>query len=199
MPRQPGWYDFLEWFPWQPGDDLAPVFIHESHFAMTSDYFFKGWEPLIRILVVGTAFYFILMVMLRITGKRSLSRFDAFDFTITMAIGSIFGRVAIDEKVSLAEAVLAAALLVSLQFVLSWLAVRSSWVRKAICAEPTLLFYQGMYQRAAMKKERVTEEEIRGAMHEHGINDESQAEAVILGSNGKLAVVIKQVTPVYAQ
>ena len=66
---------------------------------MHPEFFFDNWISLCRILVVGTGFYFALLILLRTTGKRKLYRFNAFDFTITMAIGSILGRAVLDESV----------------------------------------------------------------------------------------------------
>jgi hypothetical protein len=78
-------------------------------------FFFSGWEPLVRIVIVGIAMYVALVVFLRISRSRTLSSMNAFDFIVTVAIGSAFGRALTAKAVALAETVVAFGLLVALQ------------------------------------------------------------------------------------
>ena len=50
--------------------------------------FFDGIQPLIRTLVVGVLAYIFLIIVLRISGKRTLSKINAFDFVVTIALGN---------------------------------------------------------------------------------------------------------------
>ncbi|HUU25622.1 MAG TPA: DUF421 domain-containing protein [Methyloceanibacter sp.] len=86
--------------------------------------FFDTWFGLLRVLVVGTLSYAALIALLRISGKRSLSKMNAFDLVVTVALGSTFATVILNNAIPLAEGVLALALLVFLQFVITWLSVR---------------------------------------------------------------------------
>ncbi len=79
-------------------------------------FFFGGRAPVLRILVVGTFAYGSLITLQRISGKRTLSQMNAFDFLITVALGASFGRILTARNVALAEAVTAFALLMALQF-----------------------------------------------------------------------------------
>ena len=78
-------------------------------------FFWSGWDPIVRILVVGTITYVALVLLLRISGKRTLTRMTAFDFVIAIAIGSVFGRVLTAKTVSIAETVTTFILLILLQ------------------------------------------------------------------------------------
>src|SRR5665811_1594614 len=86
--------------------------------------FFDTWFGLLRVLVVGTLSYPALIALLRISGKRSLSKMNAFDLVVTVALGSTFATVILNNSIPLTEGVLALALLVFLQFVITWLSVR---------------------------------------------------------------------------
>ena len=55
---------------------------------MQTTFFFDDWEPIVRIVVVGVAMYVTLVVFLRISRSRTLSTMSAFDFVVTVAIGS---------------------------------------------------------------------------------------------------------------
>jgi uncharacterized membrane protein YcaP (DUF421 family) len=87
---------------------------------------FQNWTGLWRVLVVGALAYCALVFLLRVSGKRTLSKMNAFDFVVTVALGSTLAAVFLSKNVALAEGVLAFALLIGLQFVITWLSVRSA-------------------------------------------------------------------------
>jgi uncharacterized membrane protein YcaP (DUF421 family) len=101
--------------------------------------FFDGWTGLLRVAVVGTLAYAALVLLLRVTGKRTLSKLNAFDLVVTVALGSTLATVLLSKDVALAEGVLAFALLILLQFAITWLSVRSERLQGLVKAEPQLL------------------------------------------------------------
>ncbi len=153
------------------------------------NFFFDGWEPVARILVVGTLAYASLVVLLRVSGKRTLARMNSFDFVITVAIGATFGRVLTARSIPLLEAVTAFALLVTLQYVVTSLQLRSPRFRRLVTAEPTLLAFRGAVVHDALRRERLTETELLGAVRKHGLGSLEEAEAVVLEADGRLAVI----------
>jgi len=156
---------------------------------MTDPLFFGGWQPLVRILVVGVSMYVSLVVFLRLSGSRTLSTMNAFDFIVTVAIGSAFGRALTAKAVSLAEAVVAFALLVSLQYVVTRLQVRWSIVGRVVTNPPRLLYFRGEFLQDALRTERVTESEVRTAARKNDFGSLSEVEAVVLESSGEFSVV----------
>ncbi|MDP9408739.1 MAG: DUF421 domain-containing protein [Actinomycetota bacterium] len=152
-------------------------------------FFFAGWEPIARVIVVATLGYAALVVLLRVSGKRTLARLNAFDFVITVAIGASFGRVITASSVPLAEAVAAFATLVTLQYVVSSVQVRSPRFARLLTATPTLLYYPGRFLRDAMRAHRVTEAELEAAARLKGLGSLGEAEALVMESDGRFAVV----------
>lgn len=151
--------------------------------------FFDGWMTLGRTALIGTLAYVALVLLLRISGKRTLSKMNAFDFVVTVALGSTLATVLLSSSVSLARGVLAFAVLIFLQFIITWLSTRSSAVRSLVKAEPTLLVHKGEFLPGAMKRERVTEEEVRAAMRSQGISAVEEVEAVVLETTSDISVV----------
>nr|WP_229749118.1 hypothetical protein [Hymenobacter frigidus] len=100
------------------------------------------------------------MLLLRVSGKRTLTKVNAFDLVVTVALGSTLATVLLTKSVALAEGLTAFVLLIFLQFVLTWLSVRSRAVSRLVKSEPTLLVYQGWFLAAALKAERMTEAEV---------------------------------------
>ena len=152
-------------------------------------YFFNGWDDLLRTLVVGVLAYIALVFLLRIFGNRTLSKMNAFDLVVTVALGSILATVLLNKKVALAEGSLAFTLLISLQFLVTWASVRAGWVRRLMTGEPQMLLYRGEFLSGSMRKSRVTEDVIRAALRSSGVADLARTEAVILETDGSFSVV----------
>ncbi|RYE89913.1 MAG: DUF421 domain-containing protein, partial [Cytophagaceae bacterium] len=128
--------------------------------------FFTSWESIVRTLVISVLAYAGLIVMLRIAGKRTLSKMNAFDLIVTVALGSTLATVLLSKSVALADGLLAFALLIGFQYSITWLSVRSQAVSRLVKANPTLLVYQGQFLHEAMRAERVTESEILASLRE---------------------------------
>lgn len=85
--------------------------------------FFNGWSHLIRTLVVGVLAYVALVLFLRISGKRTLSKLNAFDLVVTVALGSTLATILLNQDIAPAQGALAFLLLIGLQFIVAWLSV----------------------------------------------------------------------------
>jgi uncharacterized membrane protein YcaP (DUF421 family) len=151
--------------------------------------FFDNFMGLARVLVVGVLAYSFLIVALRVSGKRTLSKINAFDLVVTVALGSTLASVITSNQLALAEGALALALLVGLQFAITWLSVRSRFVSQLVKGEPTLLYYKGNFIREQMRRERVVEAEVRQAIRVEGASAGADIHAVILETDGSFSVV----------
>ncbi len=150
---------------------------------------FDSWSSLWHVLVVGTLAYVALVLILRISGKRTLSKMNAFDFVVTVALGSTLASTILSKDTSLAQGVLALALLIGLQYVITWLSVRTSWFERLIKATPTLIYYQGHFLDEPMKRQRVTTAEVRSAIRKSSIAQMDEVEAVVLETDGTFTVL----------
>lgn len=151
--------------------------------------FFDGWADIWRTLIVGAAAYAGLIVALRASGKRTLTKLNAFDLVVTVALGSTLATILLSKDVSLVEGLAAFLLLVMLQFAITWLSTRSAGVRRAVKAEPTLLLRDGRFIEEAMQRERVTVDEVMASLRGSGMADAAQAAAVVLETDGSLSVI----------
>ncbi len=151
--------------------------------------FFDNWSDIGRTVLVGVLAYTALVVMLRISGKRTLSKMNAFDLIVTVALGSTLATILLSKEVALAEGIVAFATLILLQFVVAWLSVRSSSVRTIVKSTPQLLFYRGVFLDQALQSERVTREEVYAAMRAQGVADVTTVEAVVLETDGSFTTL----------
>lgn len=163
-----------------------------------SSWFFDGWTALARTFVIGTASYVLLIVVLRTSGKRTLSKFNAFDFVVTVAMGSALATMLLSKDTAVAQGAVAFVTLVGLQFVVAWLSSRSPRVDDLVKSMPRLLLYEGRVLHDALRAERVTEEEIETAVRQAGIARLEDAHAVVLESSGNMTCIRRIAAPATA-
>jgi uncharacterized membrane protein YcaP (DUF421 family) len=157
--------------------------------------FFNDWFGLVRVATVGTLAYLAMVSLLRISGKRTLSKMNAFDLIVTVALGSTLANVLLSESVALAEGVLAFALLIGLQYLITWLSVRSERIEHLVKAEPTLIVFKGEFLESELRRQRVTKAEVETAIRSQGLGNLKEVGAVVLETDGTLTVTRQAIEP----
>jgi len=150
---------------------------------------FDNWSSLLRTLTVGGLSYVVLILFLRLSGKRTLSKLNAFDLVVTVALGSTLATILLSKEVSLAQGALAFSLLIGMQFIVTWSSVRIRWLRRLVTGEPALLLYRGQVLEDRLRRVRLTREEVHAAVRATGIADLCDVQAVVLETDGSLSVV----------
>lgn len=152
---------------------------------------FQDWSGIARTVAVGLLAYVTLVLFLRISGKRTLAKLNAFDLVVTVALGSTLSAILLQESIALAEGATALALLIAMRFVVTFISVRSERFAKIVRSEPALLVRDGAFCRAAMKRERITEDEALSAVRAAGGRGVEDVASLILESDGTLSTVLR--------
>src|SRR4051794_19789043 len=119
--------------------------------------FSSDWQSIERILVVGVLIYFYLVLLLRFFGTRALSKMNAFDIVVTVALGSALATAVLSKETSLLDGMLAFTLLLALQRSFAALAIKLGWFGKYLKAQPILLVYRGVILWNVAKGEHLSE------------------------------------------
>ncbi len=153
--------------------------------------FFDDWQSLLRAFILTVLAYVTLIIFIRISGKRTLSKMNAFDFLVTIALGSCLATVSLNKNIALAEGALVYFTLIFLQFIITWTSVRVKQVKKLVTGQPALLLYKGELLGDAMKRERITIEEIYMKARAGGIADLNEIEVIVLETTGDITIISK--------
>lgn len=151
--------------------------------------FFDNAHGLLRVLIVSPIAYAALILILRISGKRTLSKMNAFDLVVTFSLGSCLATIVLSKDVALVEGVLGFIMLVGLQYLVAWGSMHSRTVRELVKSEPRLVFYRGDFLRRCLHRERLTEGEVCAAVRAAGFGSMTDVEAVVLETTGDLSVI----------
>ncbi|MBO3759350.1 YetF domain-containing protein [Ciceribacter sp. L1K22] len=152
---------------------------------------FQNWSGIWRTVLVGVLAYAALVLFLRISGKRTLAKLNAFDLVVTVALGSTLSAIMLQASIPLATGVTALALLILLQFLVTFVSVRSPRFASAVRSEPTLLAHQGAFCEKAMVRERITRDEALSAIRTAGGAGVDKVESLVLESDGSMSVIFR--------
>jgi uncharacterized membrane protein YcaP (DUF421 family) len=143
-----------------------------------------SWSKVARTAAVGLVAYASLVLVLRISGKRTLSKLNAFDLVVTVALGSSLSSTLLSNGTSLLQGLTAFWVLVSMQYGVAWANARSQRLRGWVKSTPRLVFYRGRILDDALARERLTPDEIDAAIRNAGLSSAATVEAVVLESEG---------------
>lgn len=147
------------------------------------------WMDLLTMAAIAVGAYLWLILVLRLSGKRSLSKLNAFDFSVTVAFGSALATIIISRDVGIFRGAVALAMLALLQYSLTKLSQWSKFVRRTVRSRPTLLVRHGMLYEEALGHERVTVDEIAEAIRKSGRARLDGVGAVVLETDGSFSIV----------
>ncbi|MDC7120855.1 DUF421 domain-containing protein [Cellulomonas fimi] len=150
---------------------------------------FDAWSDVLRVVSVGAAAYVALVVVLRLSGKRTLAKLNAFDLVVTVALGSTLATILLSADVSWSEGVAAFLVLVLLQLVVSWTTSHVGPGRSVVTAGPTTVLRDGALLDAALTSQRLTADEVRQAVRSSGLGGLDQVARVVLETDGTLSVI----------
>lgn len=150
---------------------------------------FNSWESILGTIIMTFLAYVSIVILLRISGKRTLSKMNAFDFIVTIALGSALASVSTSKSVTLADGLAVFSVLIFMQFLLTWLSVRIRSFKKIITSEPSVLLYKGQLLHENIKKERITIEEIYNSAREKGFSSLKDLDIIILETTGDITIL----------
>lgn len=151
--------------------------------------FISNFETMLKIIFMSVLFYFALIIILRISGKRTLSDINAFDFLVTVTIGSIGATTILSKDTAFFDGVVGIVTLILLQYIISKLDTKFDFIGEKLIPTPTLLFYNGEYIKENMEKMRVTKANILQKVRLKSGTVIENVSAVVLEANGELSVI----------
>lgn len=134
--------------------------------------------------------YFILMLGLRLMGKRQIGDLEPTELVLTMLISDLAAVPMQDFGIPLIHGVVPIVTLLALSMLLSYGCMRSIRLRRLVCGSPTTLIKDGVLQQSAMRANRFTLDELIEELRGQGVTDLTTVKYAILETNGQLSVLL---------
>jgi len=145
--------------------------------------------PLWDIVLRTAGVYVVILLGLRLAGKREIGQMTVFDLVVLLLLANAVQNAMVGPDTSLAGGLLAAIVLLVLNAVVARLRLRWPVLRRVVEGSPTLLVLHGEVLTDHLKRERLDEETLEAALREHGVGDLSDVEMAVLEIDGSISVV----------
>ena len=144
-----------------------------------------AWGIIVRTVVI----YLVLLIGLRLAGKREIGQMTVFDLIVLLLIANAVQNAMVGPDTSLVGGVLAAIVLVVLNAVVARLSLRFPWLRRLVEGQPTLIVLHGKTISQNLRREGLDEEILAAALREHGLSEVSEVEMAVLETDGSISVI----------
>ncbi|MBW5447897.1 DUF421 domain-containing protein [Cohnella sp. CFH 77786] len=143
---------------------------------------------LLRTLIM----YVLVFALLRLMGKREIGKLSVFDLVISIMIAEIAVIIIEDKEKPIMDAVAPIVLLVAIQIVFAFLAIKNRKLRLWMDGTPSVLIRDGRLNRKEMSRQRYNLDDLMAQLREHEITNVDEVELAVLEANGKLSVIPKE-------
>ena len=135
--------------------------------------------------------YFLIIVALRLTGKRQLGDLEPSELVVTIMISELAAVPMQDYAIPILSGIIPILTLVSLELIISCISYKSVKFRSVICGRPALIIKDGKIIQSEMKKARLTLDELTESLRQWAVVDIQKVQYGILETNGQLSVIQK--------
>ena len=143
------------------------------------------WEFVLR----AAAVYGVLLVLVRLSGKRTLGQFTPFDMLLVVLLGTAVQNSLIGKDTSLGGGLLLAASLIFFNWIVAFVTSRSQRVERLVEGVPVVLARDGQLFREVLKRELVSRDDFDEALRTHGEMTLADVRIALLETNGTISVV----------
>ena len=132
--------------------------------------------------------YLILILVIRLMGKRQIGQMEPSEFVVTMLVANLAAIPMQDGAIPLYSGIVPILTVLGAELLLSFLSLKSIFLRKLLCGKPVILIENGNILQANLRKTNVTLDELTGHLREKGVLDLHSVQYAILETNGNLSV-----------
>ncbi len=145
------------------------------------------------VFLLKTAGAFVAIIAaVRIMGKRQVGQLQVPELAITIIISQIATEPLLDPEMPFFQAMAAVGLLVLLELGMSALTLASPQINKFFHGSPSFLMNMGKLNRAEMRRQRITVEDICEAMRQRGCPNPEALSCIVLETNGRMSVFFRE-------
>jgi uncharacterized membrane protein YcaP (DUF421 family) len=134
------------------------------------------------------AVYAVMLTIIRLSGKRTIGTFSAFDFLVALMLGEVADEI-IYGSVSMAQGFIAIAVVALLHYANSWLTYWDHGFGHLLEGSPTVVLEKGQMHYPGMRAERMNEKDVLSELRLHGVDDLREVKVAVIEYNGQLSVI----------
>jgi uncharacterized membrane protein YcaP (DUF421 family) len=145
------------------------------------------WAFVLRACIV----YFILLALIRASGKRTMGQFTPFDMLLVVLLGNAVQNALLGQDTSVGGGLLLAATLLVLNWLVGLVSARSARMEALVEGVPVLLARDGKVYKDVLRRELISRADFDKAMRESGVEDIEDIRMAVLETNGHITLVTR--------
>jgi uncharacterized membrane protein YcaP (DUF421 family) len=153
------------------------------------DHMFELTLPWHEIVLRGALIYVALLLLLRLSGKRTVGQFTPFDLLVLVLLGDAVQGAMIAEDKSVTGGVLLVATLLVLNWLAGFVSARSRSVDRLLEGTPELLVRDGTLYESVLRRSNISHTDLKESMRKAGCTRMEDVRLAVLETNGQITVV----------
>ncbi|GAA1643554.1 DUF421 domain-containing protein [Georgenia ruanii] len=151
---------------------------------------YVGISPMgaLAVVLATTVLYLAFIALTRLLGSRVLASLSSFDLLVVIVLGAILGRATMGDSPTLAGGLVALVTLLTLEALIGQLRKQPRWER-FVANQPAVLMAGTQILHGQLRRQRITEAELRSRLRQAGIRSDAEVAAVVLEPSGTLSVL----------
>lgn len=163
-----------------------------SGFTVNWQSLFLPHMSLPEIFIRGTVTYLLLFLLLRVGPKREAGAAGITDLLVVVLIADAAQNAMAGTYTTVTEGILLVGTIIFWSWTLNWLAYRSNWFERFVMGPPLPLIRNGKLMHRNMRRELITEEELRSQLRLQGVNDIAQVKMAAIEPDGRISVIVQK-------
>lgn len=148
--------------------------------------------PILELVIRGTVMYFLVLLFLRLTGRRAMGELSLLDFLFVLLIAVGTQNAVLGDQSSIGSGVVLVLTLVAWNFLLNYLVYRFPAIERYFSPPPLKIIENGNLLSRNMRRELITREELFAQLREQGVEDISQVKLAFIEGDGQISVISKE-------
>jgi uncharacterized membrane protein YcaP (DUF421 family) len=145
-------------------------------------------EDLALTALRAAGVYALMLVVIRLLGKRAVGAFSAFDLLVALMLGEVVDEI-IYGDVTFVQGTVAIVVIAAADYATSWLSYSNGTINRLLEGAPIPLVEDGRLQRAGMRRERMNEDEVMAELRLQGVEDLREVKRAWLETSGEISVL----------
>jgi uncharacterized membrane protein YcaP (DUF421 family) len=158
-----------------------------------------NWHTVLEIAGRTTAVYLLVLLGIRLTGKREVGQMTPFDLTLLLLLSNSVQNAMTGPDTSLMGGAAAALVLLTLNYLFAEVSGLNRRFRTLLEGSPTLLIHNGELITAHCAKEHISVDEVHRALREHGVENIQDVALAVLEVDGAISVLKYDDVPSHLQ
>jgi uncharacterized membrane protein YcaP (DUF421 family) len=145
-------------------------------------------HELLMTALHGAGVYVLMLVVVRIAGKRTIGNFTAFDLLVALMLGEVVDEI-IYGDVTFLQGTIAIVVVALLHYGNSWLSYYAHGLDKVLEGTPTVVVRNGALVQDGMRAERLNERDVLSLLRQQGVTDMREVHLAVVENDGQMSVL----------